>query len=97
MTNFHKRCGKTALLAAVNVLDSKVISQCQPRDRHTEWLKFLRLIDRETRKDRTLHFVCDSYAKHKHPVVQERLTKHPRFVMYFTPASASWPDMVERV
>jgi hypothetical protein len=33
---------------------------------------------------------------HKHPPVQEWLAKHPRCVMHFTPASASWLNMVER-
>lgn len=28
--------------------------------------------------------------------MQAWLTKHPRFVMHFTPTSASWLNMVER-
>jgi transposase len=59
-------------------------------------LKFLRKIDRETPKDKTLHLIADNYATHKHPVVQEWLAKHPRFNMHFTPTSASWLNMVER-
>ena len=39
---------------------------------------------------------ADNYATHKHPAVQEWLAKHPRFVMHFTPTSASWLNMVER-
>ena len=42
--------------------------------------KFLRQIDRETPKDKTLHLIADNYATHKHPVVQDWLAKHPRFV-----------------
>ena len=64
--------------------------------RHTEWLKFLKQIDRETPKDKALHLIVDNYATHKHPVVQAWLTKHPRFHMHFTPTSASWLTMVER-
>ena len=59
-------------------------------------LKFLRKIDRETPKDKTLHLIADNYATHKHPVVQAWLAKHPRFNMHFTPTSASWLNMVER-
>ena len=33
---------------------------------------------------------------HKHPNVQAWLAKHPRFHIHFTPASASWLNMVER-
>lgn len=96
MTHDYKRHGTTTLFAALNVLDGQVIGQCQPRHTHAEWLKFLRKIDRETPKDTALHLIADNYATHKHPAVQEWLTKHPRFNMHFTPTSASWLNMVER-
>ncbi|WP_461522169.1 IS630 family transposase [Porticoccus sp.] len=96
MTHDYKRNGTTTLFAALNVLDGKVIAQCQQRHRHIEWLKFLRQIDRETPKDKVLHLIVDNYATHKHPNVQKWLAKHPRFVMHFTPTSASWLNMVER-
>ena len=96
MTHDYKRNGTTTLFAALNVLDGQIIAQCQQRHRHTEWLKFLRKIDRETPKDKTLHLIADNYATHKHPAVEQWLAKHPRFNMHFTPTSASWLNMVER-
>jgi len=96
MTHDYKRNGTTTLFAALNVLDGKVISQCQQRHRHVEWLKFLKKIDRETPKDKTLHLIADNYATHKHPTVQNWVAKHPRITMHFTPTSASWLNMVER-
>ena len=96
MTHDYKRNGTTTLFAALNVLDGQVIGQCQQRHTHAEWLKFLRQIDRETPKDKTLHLIADNYATHKHPAVQAWLDKHPRFNMHFTPTSASWLNMVER-
>ncbi len=96
MTHDYKRNGTTTLFAALNVLDGQVIAQCQQRHRHTEWLKFLRKINRETPKDKTLHLIADNYATHKHPAVRAWLDKHPRFNMHFTPTSASWLNMVER-
>ena len=96
MTHDYKRHGTTTLFAALNVLDGQVIGQCQQRHTHAEWLKFLRKIDRETPKDKTLHLIADNYATHKHPAVQQWLAKHPRFNMHFTPTSASWLNMVER-
>jgi transposase len=96
MTHDYKRNGTTTLFAALNVLDGQVIGQCQQHHTHVEWLKFLRQIDRQTPKDKTLHLIADNYATHKHPKVQEWLTQHPRFVMHFTPTSASWLNMVER-
>jgi transposase len=82
--------------AALNVLDGRVIGQCQQRHTHAEWLKFLKKIDRETPKHNTLHLIADNYATHKHPNVQHWLAKHPRFQMHCTPTSASWLNMVER-
>jgi transposase len=96
MTHDYKRHGTTTLFAALNVLDGRVIAQCQQRHRHIEWLKFLRKIDRETPKQKTLHLICDNYATHKHLAVQAWLDKHPRFNLHFTPTSASWLNMVER-
>jgi len=96
MTHDYKRHGTTTLFAALNILDGSLISCCQPRHRHEEWLAFLRRIDRETPKDKPLHLICDNYATHKHPNVQEWLAKHPRFHVHFTPTSASWLNMVER-
>jgi hypothetical protein len=46
--------------------------------------------------DRQLHLICGNYATHKHPKVQWRLARHPRFHLHFTPTSASWLNMVER-
>ena len=96
MTHDYKRNGTTTLFAALNVLDGQVIGQCQQHQTHAEWLKFLKKIDRETPKNKTLHLIADNYATHKHPVVQDWLAKHPRFHMHFTPTSASWLNMVER-
>lgn len=96
MTHDYKRNGTTTLFAALNVLDGQVIGQCQPRHTHTEWLKFLRQIDRATPKGKALHLIVDNYATHKHPKVLAWLKKHPRFHMHFTPTSASWMNMVER-
>jgi transposase len=96
LTHDYKRNGTTTLFAALNVLDGQVIGQCQQRHTHAEWLKFLRQIDRETPKGKTLHLIADNYATHKHPAVQQWLAKHARFHMHFTPTSASWLNMVER-
>ena len=96
MTHDYKRNGTTTLFAALNILDGQVIGQCQQRHTHAEWLRFLKQIDRETPKEKTLHLIADNYGTHKHPTVQRWLSKHPRFHMHFTPTSASWLNMVER-
>jgi transposase len=96
MTHDYQRHGTTTLFAALSTLDGSLISCCQQRHRHEEWLVFLRQINRETPKDKDVHLICDNYATHKHPHVQEWLARHPRFHVHFTPTSASWLNMVER-
>lgn len=96
MTHDYKRNGTTTLFAALCVLTGHVISTCMPRHRHQEWIRFLKLIDRETPAGMDLHLIVDNYATHKHPKVREWLKRHPRFHLHFTPTSASWLNMVER-
>lgn len=96
MTHDYKRHGTTTLFTALNTLDGTVIGTCMPQHRHQEWIKFLRLIDRETPKDKDIHLIADNYATHKHAKVRAWLESHPRFTVHFTPTSASWLNMVER-
>jgi hypothetical protein len=44
-----------------------------------------------------LHLICDNYGTHKHPAVERWLTAHPRIEFHFTPTSASWLNLVERL
>jgi transposase len=96
MTHDYKRNGTTSLFAAMNVLDGMIISQCHPRHRHQEWLKFLRLIKSQVPRDKDVHLICDNYATHKHANVQAWAKRNPRFHFHFTPTGASWLNMVER-
>jgi transposase len=96
MTHDYKRNGTTTLFAALNVLTGVVIGQCLPRHRHGEFLKFLRLIDRQVPKGLQIHLILDNYGTHNHENVRAWLAKHPRFHLHFTPTSSSWLNMVER-
>ncbi|MCL0093936.1 IS630 family transposase [Dehalococcoidia bacterium] len=91
----YKRNGTTCLFSALNIANGSVIAKCQPRHRHQEFLKFLRLIERETPKEKDIHMILDNYATHKHPKIKEWLEKHPRYHLHFTPTSASWLNQVE--
>jgi transposase len=91
-----KRNGTATLFAALNTLDGTVISMCDDRHRHQEWLKFLRVIDEVTPDGQQIHLIADNYATHKHPKVQKWLARHPRFHIYFTPTGSLWLNMAER-
>lgn len=96
MTHDYKRHGTTTLFAALDVNSGLVVGECLPRHRAKEFLRFLRRIDRATKKSLDLHLVLDNYATHKTPEVKAWLAKHPRFHLHFTPKGASWMNLVER-
>jgi len=96
MTHDYKRNGTTTLLAALDVVQGKVIGECRTRHRHQEYLKFLRRIDREFPGHTPLHLVIDNYGSHSTVEVKAWLRKHPRFVIHYVPTSCSWLNLVER-
>ncbi len=96
MTHDYKRHGTTTLFAALDVLTGKVIGQCLPKHRHTEFLKFLKTIDSEVPTGLEVHLILDNYSTHKHAEVTKWLRNHPRFHLHFTATSASWLNQVER-
>ena len=57
MTHDYKRNGTATLFAALEALDGTVISMCDDRHRHQEWLKFLRVIDQVTPPEKELHLI----------------------------------------
>lgn len=46
--------------------------------------------------DLTVHLVLDNYATHKQPNVKRWFARNSRFILHFTPTSASWLDQAER-
>jgi len=96
MTHDYKRHGTTTLFAALSLLDGTVIGSCYPRHRHSEFLKFLRILDRDTPQELDLHVILDNYGTHKHPKVRRWLADNTRFHLHFTPTSCSWMNLIER-
>lgn len=96
-THDYKRHGTTTLFAALNVATGEVIAECMPKHRHDEFLAFLKKVERQTPKGLALHAIVDNYAAHKHAEVKAWLATHPRFQLHFTPTSASWLNIVERL
>lgn len=94
-THDYKRHGTTSLHAAFDVLTGKVIGRVTKRHRAKEFLDFLRQIDRSVPKELNLHVILDNSSTHKTPGVNKWLEDHPRFILHFTPTSASWLNAVE--
>lgn len=96
LTHDYKRNGTTTLFAAIELAEGRIISECMPRHRHQEWIKFLKKIDAETPPELDLHLIVDNYSTHKHPNVRNWLKRHKRFHMHFIPTSSSWLNVIER-
>jgi transposase len=96
MTHDYKRHGTTTLFAALNVATGHVVHDCLPRNRHQEFLQFMRSLEKQVDKDLDLHVIVDNLATHKHPKVKAWLEKHPRVHFHFIPTSSSWLNLVER-
>jgi hypothetical protein len=75
MTNDYERHGTTTLFAAMNVLDGTVIRRNMQRHRHQEFIRFLKVIEKQVPAGKTIHAIVDNYAAHnKHPSVRYGLT-----------------------
>jgi putative transposase len=95
-THDYHRHGIASLFAALDIATGTVMGQCYRRHRHQEFLRFLRLLDREVPSELAVHLVLDNYGTHKHPRVRGWLARHPRYHLHFTPTGASWLNQVER-
>ncbi len=69
------------------------VTDCQPRHRAEEFLRFLRHIARAY-PQRELHLVVDNSSTH-HPRRQLLARRHRRVHFHFTPTGASWMNLVE--
>jgi len=96
VTHDYRRHGTTTLFAALNVANGEVLTRCQARHRHQEFLAFLRQVDRSVPANLDVHLILDNYATHKHPKVRAWLAARPRYHLHYTPTYASWLNQVER-
>ena len=95
-THDYRRHGTTTLFAALDVANGKVLTQCNKRHRHQEFLQFLRYLEANVPADLDLHLIVDNYGTHTHEKVKLWLAQRPRFHLHFTPTYASWLNQVER-
>lgn len=96
-TQDYERHGVTSLFAAMDVASGVTISNCYRRHRHQEFLQFLNEIEGDLPAGPDVHLIMDNYGTHKVDKVQAWLKRHPRYHVHFTPTSASWLNLVERL
>jgi transposase len=95
-THDYKRHGTSSLYAALDVSTGEVIGSLHSRHRAIEFKRFLQTIDSAVPADLDVHVILDNSSTHKTPAIHKWLAAHPRFVLHFTPTSASWLNLVER-
>jgi transposase len=96
-THDYRRAGTSSLFAALDVASGQVIGSLHARHRAIEFKRFLATIDAQVPPELAVHLVLDNYATHKTPAIKRWLAAHPRFHLHFTPTSASWLNLVERL
>ncbi len=95
-THDYRRNGITDLVAALEVVEGRILGECHKRHRAREFLAFLRTLDRSTAPELDLHLVLDDLSTHTTPEVKRRVLRHPRFHVHFVPTTSSWLNQVER-
>jgi hypothetical protein len=80
----------------MSTFDGTVISMCDDRHRHQEWLKFLRVIDQVTPDGKEIYLIADNLCHTQTPQSAPVAGSPSALHVYFTPTSASWLNMVER-
>ena len=100
-THDYRRHGTTDLFAALDVHSGRVVGECRDRHRSVDFCAFLDTVEAAIPADLDVHLVLDNArpeplpAPHKAPPVKAWLLAHPRYVLHFTPTSASWLNLVE--
>lgn len=95
------RHGTLNLFAALNVKTGEVLGRCYPRHRASEFLRFLREVEKSLPEPgpegpREVHLVMDNYVTHKSSKVNAWLARRPSWHVHFTPTYSSWLNQVER-
>src|SRR5439155_19067430 len=93
-THDYHRNGVVDLYAALEVATGHVVHRVRESHTATDFLAFLKVIDR-TYPGVDLHVIVDNSSTHTTPAIMDWLAAHPRLNFHFTPTSASWLDQVE--
>ena len=84
--------GTTTLFAALDTANGKVLRMLTAPPA-SEYLSFLREIEKSVPKNLAVHIIVDNYATHKHLRVRRWFATRPRFHVHFTPTY----DLVNQV
>jgi transposase len=91
----YVRHGTASLVAALDVATGKVTARDIDRNNSVTFISFLTEIDESIDESLAIHVVVDNGSSHTSKATKAWLAEHPRFVVHYTPAHASWLNQVE--
>lgn len=92
----YKRLGTLSLLAAIDLQTGEAIPLVRDKQRSTEYIEFLKLLDDKYPKGDKIRIVLDNLKVHTSEATRKYLATVPgRFEFVFTPKHGSWLNMVE--
>lgn len=91
----HRRYGTVSMLAAIAYLNSKMPGGAGERQVRTEWLRFLKRVERGVPREMEMHLIADQGALHEEGSIETWLVRHPRFRVHKTWEGCTWIRLVE--
>jgi len=87
---------KTALFAVLDIANGSGSDGRQFRQKHEQFLGFLRNLDQCVPEEFNVHVILDNYEAHKHPDVRAWLAQRPRYHVQCNSSYSSWVNQAER-
>lgn len=93
----YVRMGTLSLLAGIGLLTGEAVPLVSLTHKSSDFIEFLKIVDAKYPKGDTIRLILDNHSAHKSKETKRFLSTLPegRFVFVFTPAHASWLNMIE--
>lgn len=93
----YKRLGTISLLASIDLNTGKAIPLVSNSHKSSDFIGFLKILDREYPEQDTIRIILDNHSAHKSKETKSFLATMPehRFEFVFTPTHGSWLNLIE--
>lgn len=93
----YKRLGTVSLLACIDLNTGKAIPLVSDTHKSSDFVEFLKKLDREYPSQDTIRIILDNHSAHKSKETKKFLSTMPeyRFKFVFTPTHGSWLNLIE--
>lgn len=93
----YKRLGTISLLASIDLNTGKAIPLVSNSHKSSDFIEFLKILDREYPEQDTIRIILDDHSAHKSKETKSFLATMPehRFEFVFTPTHGSWLNLIE--